>query len=202
MATAVSIASNALLRLGADPLSSFDEADADGSNIERARLASNLWPTVRRRVLRGSTWNCALRRILLSRDATPPPFSYAYRYLLPSDWLRTVYVGRTPYDRLDFKSENRYIHCDNEELPILYVFDNENPATYDAALVDALELAMAAAMAYPVTKSTSLAAELQQITRDALAQARALDGQDDPPQTFGDSPLMASRFGGHRGWAR
>jgi len=29
-----------------------------------------------------------------------------------------------------------------------------------------------------------------------MKAARAVDGQDDPPQTFGDFPLMQSRFGG------
>jgi hypothetical protein len=28
--------------------------------------------------------------------------------------------------------------------------------------------------------------------------ARAVDGQDDPAQTFGDFPLMAARYGGRR----
>lgn len=104
-------------------------------------------------------------------------------------------MGRDPRDRFDYASEGRYVLTDEAELPLLYVFDNKNPATYDAALVEALEQAMMAALAYPVTKSTSLAAELQAMLRDTLAQARAIDGQDDPPQTLGDSPLLASRFG-------
>lgn len=193
-ATAVSISSNALLRLGSHPINSFDEGDPEGSNVSFARLASNLWPSVRRQVLRGHIWNCATRRVLLSPETTPPAFGWANQFLKPSDWLRTVAVGAEG-ERIDYVMEDRYFLANESALPLLYIFDNTNPATYDAGLVAALEIGMMAALAYPVTKSTSLAAELSQLLRDTLAQARAWDGQDDPAQTLGDFPLMRSRFG-------
>src|SRR3546814_17640703 len=65
MTTEVSICSNALLRLGSDPINSFDEADNFGSNIERARLCANLWPNVRRQFLRTHPWTCATKRLVL-----------------------------------------------------------------------------------------------------------------------------------------
>jgi hypothetical protein len=195
VATSVSICSNALIRLGADPISSFDEADQTGSNIERARLAANLWPTVRRQVLRSHPWNVALRRVLLSPDSESPAFGYGYRFMIPSDWLRTIAVGREETDRLEYRTESGFILSNEAEFPLLYVFDNTNPTTYDAMLVGAMELAMQAALAYPVTKSTSLAGELAIQLRDMLAQARGIDAQDDPPDRLGDFPQYASRFG-------
>lgn len=194
----VSICSNALLRLGADPINSFTEGDDTGSNIERARLCSNLWPTVRRKVLRGGTWNCALKRVLLSPDQVPPPFGFAYRYARPGDWLRNVRVGNDEFADIIYRSEGGYFVTDADSFPLLYVFDNLVPASYDSGLVEVLELAMMSVLAYPVTKSTSLAAELQQELKDALTMARGIDGQDDPPEDFGDMPMLASRFGG--GW--
>lgn len=196
MATAVSIASNALLRLGAKPISSFDEADYDGSNIEHARLALNLWPTVRRKVLRSHPWNTCIKRVVLSPDAVQAPFGNLKRYQRPSDWLRTVAVGYDERDRLAWRSEGNYFLTDEAAFPLVYVFDNANPATYDGMLVEALELAMAAAMAYPVTGSTSLAEALAQRASQALMYARASDSQDDPPDSLIGSPLYTSRFGG------
>lgn len=199
MATEVSISSNALLRLGADPISSFDEADNTGSNIERARLASNLWPTVRRAVLRGHPWNVATKRVLLSPDLTPPAFGFANRFLRPSDWLRTIAVGPDESDRVNYRTEGEYILCDDATFHLVYIFDNVNPTTYDASLVAAMELGMCAALAYPVTKSTSLAEALAGELRLMLRDARTLDAQDDPAETLGDFPLYRSRFGGSAG---
>lgn len=202
MTTAVSICSNALLRLGGDPISSFDEADQSGSNIERARLCANLWPTVRRQVLAGHTWNAAIKRVLISPDASPPAFGYAYRFLRPADWLRTIAVGREAFDEGSFiyRTESGYFVTDEPEFPLVYVFDNTNPATYDAAVVAALELGMAAVLAYPVTKSTSLASELNAEMKETLKLARAIDSQNDPPETFGDSILNRSRYGRSGAW--
>lgn len=199
MTTAVKIASNALLRLGADPINSFDEADNTGSNIERARLAVNLWPTVRRKVLRSSTWNCAIKRVMLSPDATAPAFGFAYRFQKPADWLRNVDVGLYEGEHVIYRSEGNYYLCDEALFGLTYVFDNDNPATYDASLFSVMEAAMAVAMAYPVTKSTSLASEATAALRDEMALARAQDGQDDPPETLGDFPLRNSRFGNFQG---
>lgn len=195
MTTAVSIASNALLRLGSDPINSFDEADTFGDNIDRTRIASNLWPTVRRQVLRSHPWNCAVKRVLLSPDVMPPAFGYRQRFQIPSDWLRTVAVGERPGEFCDYVTEGGFLLSNDDAVLLTYIFDNDNPATYDATMVGVMEAAMAAALAYPVTKSTTLAAELSAELRSMMASARALDSQDDPPQTLGDYPLLRSRFG-------
>lgn len=196
MATDVSIASNAMLRLGGAPISSFDEAAAGGANIEQVRLAANLWPTVRQSMLRAHTWNCSVTRVLLSPDTTAPPFQYAYRFLLPSDWLRTIQVGNYPSESIDFLAEGRYLLSDEAALPLVYVFDNKSPGAWDSALIEVVEIAMAAAMAYAVTKSAAMRDSMNNELVARLKAARSVDGQDDPPQTLGDFPLYASRFGG------
>lgn len=195
--TAVAICSNALLRLGAHPISSFDEGDPQGSNIEHVRLASNLWTTVRRAVLRSATWNCAIKRVVLSPDADAPAFGYRYQFLRPSDWLRTITLGHDDRDRHCYRMEGLRFLSNETALPLVYLFDNDNPATWDSALIGAMEAAMSQAMAYPVTNSTSLRAELADELQRVLAQARNVDAQDDPAETFGDFPLLQSRFGSH-----
>lgn len=195
-ATEVSICSNALMRLGGAPISSFDEAYTSGSNLDHVRLASNLWPTVRQQILRAHSWNCCTKTVQLSPDTTAPVGRYANRFQKPADWLRTVDVMIDRHGRCDYKDQGGFLLSDAPVLFLTYVFDNKVPATYDSALVGVLEFAMQAAMAYPVTKSTSLADALsQQLMGQVLPAAKAQDGQDDPAQTFGDSPMIASRFG-------
>jgi hypothetical protein len=186
MATEVSICSNALQLLGDQPISSFND------NADRALLASNLWPSTRNALIRMHPWNCCVKRAVISPDAVAPSYGWAYSYGLPSDWVRTLACGQDGAEH-SYKSEGRKILCDESTLYLRYIFRNTDPATWDELLVDAATLAMAAKMAYPITKSTAAkdaaAADLARF----LKTARAVDGQDDPPDTLGDFPLLAAR---------
>jgi hypothetical protein len=188
MASEVDICSAAVLSLGGNPISSFDES------TDRARLCASLWPLVRDEILRGHPWNCAIKRDVLAALTTAPAYDYAYQYELPSDWLRTLSVGEYGVEP-DFKTEGRRILSDETPLKIRYIFRNEDSRTYDALLVDAMIAAMAARIAYAITQSASLAQVKMQELQAILKRARAVDGMEDPPEVFGDFPLLASRHG-------
>lgn len=189
MSTKVSIASNALLLLGAQSINALDE-DSD-----RASLASNLYNSIRDDMLRSHPWNCAVKRVVLAPDTETPAFDYSAQFTLPSDWLKTISVG-TEYSTPDYKHESGKIMASGTSLALRYIFRNDVEATWDAMLVRAMELKMASEMAYPITGSASMADMMHQKLQQHMKQARAVDGQDDPPQTLGDFPLLASRFGG------
>jgi len=199
MATAVSICSNALVRLGASPMNSFDEADPTGSNLQLPRTAGNLWPTVRDAILRDHLWNCCIKRQRLSAGTSAPPFGWSAAFRLPDDWVRTIEVLDSSGCQSRYRAEGAYLLSDEATVDLVYVFKNLVPETYDTSLVQVLELAMMHALAYPVTKSTSLVDALgTQLygPSGALARARALDGQDDTEMEFGDNPSRSARFGG------
>lgn len=183
-ATAVSICSNALLDLGAQTINALDEAS------ERARLCSNLYETVRDDMLRAHPWNCAIKRVQLAPDAGAPEFGYSHRFTLPGDWLRTLSVENVT----DYAIEGRCILCNAAALNLRYVFRNANESTWDAALVRVMTLAMAARMAYAITQSTSKQQLCMQELEFELRKARAIDGQEEPPETLGDFPLLQSRY--------
>lgn len=186
-ATPVSICSNALLMLGDTPISSFD----DGT--DRSRLAANTWETARDYVLRSHPWNCATRRIILAPDATPPAFGFNYQFQLPADWLRTLSVGEEG-DRPRYRTEGRKILFDESALKLVYVWRNEVPATWDSLLIHAMTLVMRAIFSYPITQSGGVEQLVESTLQPILRQARAVDGQDDPPEALDDSPLMQARF--------
>lgn len=184
MATAVSICSNALLMLGAQTISAMDE-DSD-----RARLASNFYPDVRDMVLRSHPWNCCTKRVVLAPETTPPAFGYAYRFLLPGDCLRVMDIDGL----VDYQIEGREILSDSAAIKLRYLFRNEVEATWDALLVHAVTISMRQAFAYPTTMSTSLEQLITQVLQPILAQARAVDGQENPPETLGDERLYMAGF--------
>lgn len=187
MVSKVSICSNALLMLGADPINSL----ADTS--DQAVLCKNLYPVTRDSVLRAHPWNCAIKRVVLAPNATAPLFDYANSFNLPSDWLRTLSVGEDG-SAIDYVSEGRQLLSDESSLSLRYVFRNEDENTWHAGLVEAVTLAMAHRLAYPVTSSTSMMDSKMNELQMFLKRARAEDGQEDPPETMGDFPLLASRL--------
>ncbi|MHB9828504.1 hypothetical protein [Pseudomonas savastanoi] len=193
MATAVSICSNALLMLGAQPINDFQEA------VDRAKIAANLYPSTRDDLLRNHPWNCCIRRAVLAPDAEPPAFGYDQQFELPSDCLRVLEVGSADA-QIDYVVEGKRIQANTTVLELKYVFRNEVENTWDAALVELMTLSMAAKMAYAITQSSAVQQSVKQDLEMAKRRARAIDGQEDPPQTLGDERLYAARFQGGQSW--
>ncbi len=187
MATSVSICSNALLMLGAQSINDLNEDN------DRARLANNLYPQLRDELLREHIWNCCIKRTVLAPDAESPQYDYAYQFTLPSDWVRTIAVGDYGYEE-DYRTEGRKMLANTNVLKLRYVFANTNEGTWDAALVGVMTKAMVARMAYAITQSASLEQLKAQEFEMALRKARAVDGQDDPPETLGDFRLLSARY--------
>jgi hypothetical protein len=192
MATGVSICSNALLMLGAQTINDFN----DQLNLDRAKLCANLYPTVRDDMQRQHPWNCCIKRAVLAPDAAAPAFGYEHSFELPADCLRVLEVG-TDDQQIDYLVEGRSIQADTTVLELRYVFRNEVESTWDTNLIAIMTLAMSAALAYPVTQSAAKETAQEQKLEMALRKARAVDGQEDPPQTLGDERLLASRFGSY-----
>ncbi|UXZ44500.1 hypothetical protein [Pseudomonas soli] len=193
MATGVSICSNALLMLGAQTINDFQ----DQQNLDRAKLCANLYPSQRDSLLRAHPWNCCIKRIVLAPLAEAPAFGYSNAFELPADCLRVLEVGSGGC-QIDYLVESRTIQADTTVLELRYVFRNEAESTWDTHLIDLMTAAMAAVLAYPVTQSTSERDSREAKLAQLMKQAKAADGQEDPPQMLGDERLMRSRFG--NGW--
>ncbi|WP_218176582.1 hypothetical protein [Pseudomonas costantinii] len=192
MATGVTICSNALLKLGSQTINDF----ADQSNLDRAKLCANLYPTVRDDLLRSHPWNCCIKRAVLAPDAVAPLFGYSHSFELPADFSRVLEVGANGR-QIDYLVEGRTIQANTTVLELRYVFRNEVENTWDAHLIALATQAMCAELAYAVTQSAAKEVSEEQKFETMLKRAKAVDGQEDPPQTLGDERLYAARFGAH-----
>lgn len=187
MTTDVSIASNAYVMLGGAPFSSFSEPKP------HVRSFANVYASVRDDVLRMHSWNCATERVILAPLATPPAFDFTQQFALPGDWLRTLQVGYKGVP-LEYRSERQRILADVTALPLVYVFRNDVEDTWSTNLVHVMELALAAKLAYSVTSSTSVRDSFRDEFARELKVAKAIDGQDDPPEEFAAGTFLESRF--------
>ena len=78
MATEVSICSNALRRLGDDPITSLTD------NTERARLCNSFYEDTRDAVLRLHPWNFAITRTSLAKLSDAPAYGFSNQFSLPT----------------------------------------------------------------------------------------------------------------------
>jgi hypothetical protein len=185
--SAVGICSNALLQLGDKPIASLTE------NTDRASLCNNLWPMVRDYILRKGVWSCTRASVILAPESAAPEFDWARSFLLPGDCMRILQVGerghRTPYEL-----RARRILSNAGTLPLVYQQRITDPVQWDDAMVDAACAEMAARLAYPITQSASMAQTMQGRAAQALREAQAISGQDNPPEDWADSPFIEARF--------
>lgn len=186
-ASETTICSNAVLMLGGNPINDLTE------NTDGALLASNLYPQVRDDLLRAHPWNCCVKRVALAPMVETPPFDYSYQFLLPGDFLRVLSCGQRN-DEHDYQIEDGKILANVTVLYLRYIRRNEVVASWGSTLIQAMTLAMAARMAYGITKSTSVESQRVQELEMVLRRARAVDGQENPPEEMGGYPLLNSRF--------
>ena len=201
MSTAVSICSNALIMLGESPINSFSDGVISGG-LDRGRIAENLWPSTRDMLLRSHPWNCAMARASLSPDTDAPAFTtdFTKKYTLPGIpfWLRNHQINGAQADEVDYVVEGRNLYCNLSSLKIRFVFRNTDIGSWDPMLVYCAEIAMAMRMAYPITQSDQRESQLADQLFFWLKKARAVDGQDDSPATFGSFEILNARRGvGH-----
>lgn len=187
MTSKVEICSNALLLVGHAPIAAMDEGD-------RATLMDNLYDQVRRATIRAYPWNAATTIALLSPAATGPAFGFTNRFLLPGDCLRVLSITEDELlETPPYRLLGRYVHSDESAIPLTYVFDVEDPNDLDALCVDALCARLAMTAAFPLTKSLELQKAMFALYKDKLAEARAVDGQEEPPAAIVGSHLLNAR---------
>jgi hypothetical protein len=186
MASDVSICNAALVLLGDKVIASLDET------TPRAILCNSLYEQAKADILRMHPWNCLVTRAELAPTTDEAPGGWGYVFNLPGDWLRTLSVGEDDDQPDEYVMEGRKVYADVDTLYLRYLADKAE-ALWDAHLVDVLTKRMTADLAYPITKSASVVELREQKLAQALKQAKAVDGQENPPESWGDSTFIAVR---------
>lgn len=183
MASIVDICNGALNQLGGSTIISLTE---DSKN---ARLCNARFTDVRDSVFRSHPWNCLQKRVQLAADSTAPAWGFAKQYTLPTDCLRVLTILN--YDA-DYKIEGRKLLTDLSSVKLLYIARITDPNEYDELLRETLSAALAADIAYAITSSNPLTANMYQLFKDKLKEARFVDateGQNTDP-TKGMADVM------------
>jgi len=198
--TKLSICSDALIMLGASPLSSF----SDGS--DEAQVADRLYDDIRDTLLMSYPYSWSLKKVSLGRLADAPVNEWRYKFALPSDILgnpKAVFYSSAvgAITARDFELFSGGVYSNYEQIWIDYQFRPE-PAAFPPYFVNLLKHALASAFAEPVTDqiskgnyyhSLAYGSPSENMRGGLMRVAMGIDGRDRPSQSIQDFPLTDLR---------
>jgi len=183
----VALASRALIRIGAAPISSFDDGSVE------AEIAGALFGPVRDGLLSAYAWGFATGQLNLTELATPPVADYDRAFQLPNDYLRALSAGTGHKGRgLNYRIARGALHTNAADVILTYIFrpeEEEFPPYFDQALIARL----AAEFCIPITESTSRTETLFSLADNEYKRARQIDAQQDTPNAIEKFPLVDIR---------
>lgn len=200
--TDISVCSQALLRLGAAAIQSFEGQGA-------AATCGELYPDHRRHCLSIHPWKFAKLKHRLSREAAGPENEWTYQFKLPAGRVNgPIAAFRTGEERpfAGFEIQGDKLLSDHTDIVIDYL--GEPPeAAWPPYFVKFVIVSMAAELALPVAGSRTLADRFDEIAwgppsamrrGGEFAVARAADSKIEPVRRVMEDggPLVRARYGG------
>jgi hypothetical protein len=182
MATDIEVASNALVRIGVAPISSFTEGGASG------QASSNLYEITVKAVLSEYNWVCTKAKRQLARLTEVPLNDYEYAFQLPSGMLKLNRV----FDTHSYKIFEDKIYANSTELFIDYQF-RASESGWPAYLQLLMEYKLASEFALIVTSNEEQNAIYEGKYERYLKKAKFLDAQQTPPDQIQHSPYRDVR---------
>lgn len=181
--TSIKLCSNALVLLGHNPISSFDEAGAG------ALVASNLYESTLVGLISGHRWNFTKKKANLARLTAAPLNTWQYQYQTPSDMLQLL--GTVPTS--DYAIFGDKIYSNQTTLSIDYIY-RPDETYFPPLFTEALEYLLASKFAIPVTDSETKANTYFNMYLTTLKKAKAVDAQTIPTSTLDDYSYLAVRL--------
>ncbi len=186
--TPVAVCSRALILVGAEPITSFD----DGNN--EALIASNMYEDVARASLLNTRWRFSTNQAVLNRLSDAPTGRFDAAYQLPSGWLMThvVTVNDTP---IEYQTYGDKLFCNETAtselvLDFTYRADEQGWPSY---FTIAVEYELASVFAVSLARDQSLAQAMSQQAATSMMRARNLDAQQQTTRKLSTSRFITNR---------
>jgi len=199
MASDVQIANAALMKLGHEPIVSFnDESD-------QARAVNAVYDICRDDVLSAHDWNFATKHVQLAEVVqTVATDEYAHFYQLPSDYIRILYVE--PIGE-KFAVRDGQIYTDaSSPIKVAYIARVTDSGRFSANFVGAFVYRLCAELVTALTARDGYQRDFWGLYAGKIQEAKSTDGLEGSGVVEDDNPLGLARltsgsFGvDHSGW--
>lgn len=186
--SAVDVCSRALILIGAEPITSFD----DGNN--EALIASNMYEDIARAALVNSRWRFATNQVVLNRLSDAPTGRFDSAYQLPSGWLMShaVTVNDFPIEYQTYGDKIYSNSTASDELVLDYTY-RANEQDWPSYFTVAVEYELAIVFAVGLARDQTLAQLMSQQASQAMVKARSLDSQQQTTRKLTTNRFIANR---------
>ena len=185
--TDIGICSKALLKIGANMISSFDEGTAE------SEVANNLYPQIRDALLSSHPWSFAIAQKSLPRLLASPLADFEFAYELPSDFIRVISAGIGSRSKgLQYKIIENRLHTNQPEVILTYIF-RPDEKSYPPFFYQCLIARLAAEFCLPLVESTSRTEFLTKVFEDEFRKAKLIDSSQETPDSIDDFTLIGVR---------
>jgi hypothetical protein len=204
----VDICNLALTKLGQPRIGSIDPPYTNLYGVEPD--CGFVYPLARDAELRKNLWSFARSRAVLAADGSNPPFgtddderddngpSWAdevpmdtpqiFRYKVPNDFIRAI---KMKYEQR--RIEGQYI-LTYEDSPINFEYiARADPSLFDPLFVEALACQVALQLTYKITTSDALKQTIGQEYKNAIAEAKRVNGIEAPPERTPEDTFVLVR---------
>jgi hypothetical protein len=184
----VDICSRALILIGAEPITSFD----DGST--EALVSVNMYEDFARAALVNTRWRFATNQAVLNLLSDAPTGRYDRAYQLANDTLM-VHAVTVSDLQIDYQIYGDMVYADTAETDVViadytYRPDEEYWPSYFTV---AVEFGLANVFATSIARDASLAQLMSTSAQQAMAKARSTDSQQQTTRKIPHSRFITER---------
>ena len=197
--SAIDICQWAMVMLGTDPAELVSIVTPTNAS---ERVCASVYDGLRRKLLMTTTWNFATKRTTISRDAVAPAFGYDDAYNLPPDCLRIIAIGPdlvgSAQGIMEYTPEGRQVLLNAsgaESLHFKYTYDCTAVGSFDPLFTEILAHYVAISGGYALTKQKERIQQLAILLQPLIAEAKAVNGQQNPVKVVRRSRFINARRG-------
>ena len=185
MNSELELCNSALIKAGSEKITALSD------NNKRAIAVSTQYPFVRDLLLYSYPFKFSKARAQITADVTLPAFGFKYRYELPADCLRPLFIG---CDRTRWEVEGRYILTDKADgLNLEYIKKVTDVSQFDPMFCEVCATYLAFDVSFQLTQSSTFQEKLEARVNEQLRSCRSASAQQGTPREWIIDAFVSAR---------